>query len=147
MAPSHGDGRLLSEWPASHMDWLVRAALSALVSRCRGLHDLGGRAWPCLHAVFAATLQDRLLLYSYSVSDRHHSHCQLHVSELSGALAWRPAARRWLFAQPAAAAMERAVRAGLAQQCRASSQSPCTWAISDPTLPAADAPHARCLEP
>src|SRR5260370_10093764 len=107
MAPSHGDGRLLSEWPASHMDWLVRAALSALVSRCRGLHDLGGRAWPCLHAVFAATLQDRLLLHSYSVSDWHHSYCQLHVSELSGALPRRPAARRWFFAQPAAPASDR----------------------------------------
>src|SRR5260370_15661505 len=106
MAPSHGDGRLLSEWPASHMDWLVRAALSALVSRCHGLHDLGGRAWPGLHAVFAATLQDRLLLYSYSVSDRHHSHCQLHVSELSGPLACLPPPRLCLFAQPPATPME-----------------------------------------
>src|ERR1700721_498150 len=32
MAQFHGHGQLLSKWPPAHMDWMVRAAFSALVS-------------------------------------------------------------------------------------------------------------------
>src|SRR5436305_4154603 len=112
MASSHRHGRLLPERPAPYMDWLVRAAASALVPCSHRLNDSGCRTRPCLDALSASAFPHHLLSDRHAISDRHHSHRKLHVPQLPCAGAGLSPARRWLCPADAATTLEELGHAG-----------------------------------
>ena len=83
VAQLHGIGRVLSKWAAANLDRLVRTAFSALVSHRINILYAGARTGFHLGSISAAAVSHRAFLHRYAVADRHHSHCQLHLSELS----------------------------------------------------------------
>src|SRR5579862_3873620 len=94
MAPLHSHGRVLPKRPAANVDWLVRAASTALVS----LGDGSCHAWAGTRIgvddVSSATLADHLLLHRHAMADRSDSYRELYVPQLPGSFAGRPAAGR-----------------------------------------------------
>ncbi len=61
METLHGDGRILPEWPAADLDWLVRGALAALVSCRDGIWDAGAGVGVGVDAISAAAMADCML--------------------------------------------------------------------------------------
>src|ERR1051325_6146573 len=100
-------GRLLSKRSSAYMDWLVRTATSPLVPCSHGLHDSCRRARPCMDALSSSPLPHHLLSNRHALSDRNHPHRELHISQLPRPSAGLFAARRRLYPQGAAAALEK----------------------------------------
>src|ERR1019366_3130560 len=93
------------ERPAAHMDRLVCAASPPLVPRLRHRRHAGTGTRPGVHAVLAAPLADRVLLYRYRLADSRNPHRELHLPELSGARAGIPPVGRPLLAADHAGAV------------------------------------------
>src|SRR5882757_6058761 len=94
MAPLYSDGRVLLEWPAADMDWLVSRTPAALVSCRDRVPHARTRACPRLYVVPAASLAHRLLLHRDAVANRRHPHGELHIPQLSRARTRNFPARR-----------------------------------------------------
>ena len=62
MAQFHGHGRLLSEWAAADVDWLVRGPFAALVPRVGCFLHACRRTGAGLDGISAAPISDRVLL-------------------------------------------------------------------------------------
>src|ERR1700733_15350463 len=84
VAAFHGDGRVLPEWSAADVDWLVPPAFSALVSCGDGVSYAGVGTGACVYGVSAAALADRMFFYCDALATRRDSYGVLHVSELFG---------------------------------------------------------------
>src|ERR1700733_9056432 len=87
-------GRVLPERAAAHLDRMVSAASAALVSCRDGIRNARARTGTGGDAVSSAAPANPVLLYRDSVADRHHTPRELHLSELPGARAGLPVARR-----------------------------------------------------
>src|SRR6266404_4318156 len=98
VAELHGARRVLPEWPAANLDWLVHAALPALVPRGDVVFHTGARTRTGVGDVSAAAHSNRMLLHRDGLANRHHSLRKLHVLELPRARARDFAARRPLCA-------------------------------------------------
>src|ERR1700746_2694607 len=86
MAQFHGNGQLLSKWSAAHMDRMVRAAFSALVSRRGGCAYAWDGACAGVDAFSAAPVPDYLFLHCDALRTRNHFDGELHVLKLPCAL-------------------------------------------------------------
>src|SRR5712664_1089053 len=93
VAELHGARRVLPEWPAANLDWLVHAAFSALVPRGDVVFHTGARTRTGVGDVSAAAHSNRVLLHRDGLANRHHALCKLHVLELPRARARDIAAR------------------------------------------------------
>src|SRR6185369_8591129 len=67
MAEFHSDGRVLPERPAADMDWLVRPASSALVSRRDRIQHPRARAGHRVDLVFATPVANCVLLHRHAL--------------------------------------------------------------------------------
>src|SRR5580704_13350703 len=92
MAPSDSHGRVLSEWPAAHLDRLVRAASTALVSRVDGCGYAGDGTVVGVDDVSASALADCMFPSGHTLADCRHSDGELCIFELSRFGAWLPVA-------------------------------------------------------
>src|ERR1700733_1865269 len=106
VAAFHGDGRVLPEWSAADVDWLVPPAFSALVSCGDGVSYAGVGTGARLHGVSAAALADRLFFHRDALATRRNSYGELHVSELFGFGAGNFPAGRSFFAAVYSGAVE-----------------------------------------
>src|SRR5580692_266640 len=84
VAALHSDGRVLPEWSAAHVDWLVCAAFAALVPRGDSLRNPGVGIGVGVDAVSAQALADHLLFRRDAVADWRDPYGELCISELSG---------------------------------------------------------------
>src|SRR3984893_12974239 len=91
VASLHGDGRILSERSAAHMDRLVHAAFTALVPCFVSVRHACARGGFGVDAIFARPLSDRVFLYCHSLGTRRYFHRELHFFELPGAGVGGPA--------------------------------------------------------
>src|SRR3984957_19108764 len=85
VAAFHGDGRILSERSAAHVDRLVHAAFTALGSCFNRIRYAGAGVGFGVDAIFAAALAHRVFLYCDSMGAGSYIHRELHFFELPGA--------------------------------------------------------------
>src|SRR6266850_293419 len=93
VAELHGTRRVLPEWPAANLDWLVHGAFPALVSCDDIFFHTGARTRTGVGDVSAAGHSNRMLLRRDDLANRHHPLRKLHVLELPRARAGDIAAR------------------------------------------------------
>src|ERR1700730_17267804 len=84
-ASLHGDGRILSERSAAHLDRLVHAAFTALVSCFNSICYARARVGSGMDAIFATPLAHSVFFYCDSLGTRGYFHRELHFFELPGA--------------------------------------------------------------
>src|ERR1700688_1001733 len=85
VAAFHGDGRILSERSAAHVDRLAHAAFTALVPCFNSVRYAGAGVGFGVDAIFAAALAHRVFLYCDSMGAGSYIHRELHFFELPGA--------------------------------------------------------------
>src|SRR6185437_122849 len=128
MAQLHRHGRVLPERSAADLDRLVRAAPSALVSRCLGRRNFGDGTGLHLDDPAAAPLPYRSLLYCHVLGSRRDQHCELLLPELSGSLAWSSAVGRPLPCALCSEEVETTITS--ARACRCSSGAAACIAVA-----------------
>src|SRR5260370_8001867 len=95
MAQFHRYGRVLPKRSAAVLDWLVRRASAALVSRRQRFWHSRSRACPRLDAFLSAPRSHHLLFHRHALANRHHPHRQLHLLKLP-----RPRPRHFSLGRP-----------------------------------------------
>src|SRR5882762_7659933 len=93
VAELHGARRVLPEWPAANLDWMVHAAFPPLASCGDFLWNVGLGAGACMDDISAAAHSNLVLLHRDGLANRHHPLRKLHLLELPRARARDLAAR------------------------------------------------------